>query len=67
MCGTKCGSALHPAGSLLQRFLARPKSASGARRRHFLGGSGGAGAPPGEGRVGVRRKPLQNAASRVQR
>eukprot|EP00969_Alexandrium_andersonii_P172062 7605630-Alexandrium_andersonii.AAC.1 len=27
MCGTKFGSALHPAGSILQRFPARPHPA----------------------------------------
>eukprot|EP00969_Alexandrium_andersonii_P060815 2680115-Alexandrium_andersonii.AAC.1 len=62
MCGTKCGSALHPIGSVLQRFPARPdpaltgkgsrqdppKSTSGARQRHFLGCPAGGSPPPGE-------------------
>eukprot|EP00969_Alexandrium_andersonii_P363916 15462993-Alexandrium_andersonii.AAC.1 len=40
MCGTKCGAALHPAGSVLEQFLACPPTGA-RRRRFFLGGPGG--------------------------
>eukprot|EP00969_Alexandrium_andersonii_P306096 13531023-Alexandrium_andersonii.AAC.1 len=60
MCGTTCGSALPPLAAFCSGFLraptrlspggsrspGHPKSASGARRRHFLGGSEAGGSSP---------------------